>query len=438
MKEIAIRIEQLGKKYRVGARAQHNTLRDVLAHAGTSLFRGLRSRSRGEGLTEFWALADVSLTVERGEVLGIIGPNGAGKSTLLKILSRITEPTTGSVEIRGRVGSLLEVGTGFHSELTGRENAYLSGAILGMQRREIDRKFDEIVEFAEIQQFIDTPVKHYSSGMYLRLAFAVAAHLEPEILIIDEVLAVGDASFQRKCLGKMDSVARTGRTVLFVSHNLDAIQRLSTTCVHLERGTIVASGETRSVVTGYLSRSSKQARANVWFSVLDAPRHGNGAASFVGVRYSSGSAETGFMPCSSGPVEVDVLIRSDQPRTVESIAVYITTPDGLKLVNADSMSLGQPVSLEEGTNLMRLSIAALHLTPGTYLAGLWLADAVGTVYDHVDAVFELKVIAPADRQLGATPAHNGLVPCTFQVTQPATCDADTIEAMRDIDVLAAQ
>ena len=225
MSDIAIRVENLGKMYRIGrAQQRHDTLRDLIVDTAAHIKDwGKRGDKSDETI---WALKDVSFEVRRGEVVGIIGRNGAGKSTLLKILSRITEPTTGRAEIHGRVGSLLEVGTGFHPELTGRENIYLNGAILGMRRFEIERRFDEIVAFSEIERFLDTPVKRYSSGMYVRLAFAVAAHLEPEILLVDEVLAVGDAAFQKKCLGKMGNVAETGRTVLFVSHNMAAVSNL--------------------------------------------------------------------------------------------------------------------------------------------------------------------------------------------------------------------
>src|SRR5947209_14633011 len=222
----AIRVSGLGKCYRLSggrARSSYRTLRESLIELASIPLRGWRGSGNGLDSEDFWALRDVAFEVREGEVLGIIGRNGAGKSTLLKILSRITKPTTGRVEVNGRVGSLLEVGTGFHPELTGRENIYLNGSILGMSRREITRKFDEIVDFAEIEQFLDTPVKRYSSGMYVRLAFAVAAHLNPEILVVDEVLAVGDVAFQKKCLGKMGEVSRGGRTVLFVSHNMAAI-----------------------------------------------------------------------------------------------------------------------------------------------------------------------------------------------------------------------
>ncbi len=242
MPEPIITVANLGKRYVLTHEQRHDTLRDTLVHGARGLLRHWRG---GPDPTreEFWALRDVNFSVNRGEVVGIIGRNGAGKSTLLKILSRITEPTTGRVGIRGRVASLLEVGTGFHPELSGRENIHLNGAILGMSRAEIRSKFDEIVAFAEVERFLDTPVKHYSSGMYVRLAFAVAAHLEPEILIIDEVLAVGDAAFQKKCLGKMESVAtKKGRTILFVSHNLAAVQRLCTRALYLEGGRVKIAG----------------------------------------------------------------------------------------------------------------------------------------------------------------------------------------------------
>ena len=256
-----IRIENLSKSYRIqhgAVRSGYRTLRESLtAAAACAAPHDCRGKGNGS-VEEFWALKDVNLEVQQGEVLGIIGRNGAGKSTLLKILSRITAPTTGRVELRGRVGSLLEVGTGFHPELTGRENVYLNGSILGMSRREIQKKFDEIVEFSGVEKFLDTPVKRYSSGMYVRLAFAVAAHLEPEILIVDEVLAVGDAEFQKKCLGKMGDVARGGRTVLFVSHNISAVKRICKSAALLSQGRVVALRETSEVVDLYLEAGARE------------------------------------------------------------------------------------------------------------------------------------------------------------------------------------
>ncbi len=275
----AIRVQGLSKRYWIGAPSRAaGHLREALTDLVTAPFRRPARLPPASG--EFWALRDVSLDVEHGEVLGVIGRNGAGKSTLLKILSRITEPTAGRVELFGRVGSLLEVGTGFHPELTGRENIYLNGTILGMRKREIDRKFDEIVAFAEVEQFVDTPVKRYSSGMYVRLAFAVAAHLDTEILLMDEVLAVGDAEFQRKCLGKMDDAAQAGRTIVFVSHNMAAVQRLCGRGVLLQRGMVAAAGPIGEVVKQYLdgdaspreaARFEPRARTGLgWARVRDA------------------------------------------------------------------------------------------------------------------------------------------------------------------------
>ena len=254
MGELSVKIDAVGKRYTIGgAVSKETTLRDSLAAAVRRPIERIRHPgSATHRSEEIWALRDVSFEVEEGEVLGLIGSNGAGKSTLLKIISRITEPTEGEIVLNGRVGSLLEVGTGFHAELTGRENIYLNGAILGMTRAEISRRFDEIVEFSEVSRFLDTPVKRYSSGMYVRLAFAVAAHLEPEILVIDEVLAVGDAAFQAKCLGRMEDVANTGRTVLFVSHNMQAIRSLCTRVVELQQGRVIDSGPPSEVVDRYL------------------------------------------------------------------------------------------------------------------------------------------------------------------------------------------
>jgi lipopolysaccharide transport system ATP-binding protein len=272
--EPTIRATDLGKRYALGEQADYHTLRDVLAGAATRPFRALRRSGAPAERRErptIWALKDVSFEVREGEVLGLIGANGAGKSTLLKILTRITEPTVGSAEMWGRVGSLLEVGTGFHGELTGRENVFLNGSILGMTRKEIARSFDEIVAFAEMEQFVDTPVKHYSSGMYVRLGFAVAAHLALDIMLVDEVLAVGDAAFQRKCLGKMDEVAREGRTIIFVSHSMTAISQLCTRAVLLEGGTITMDGTPDEVVPRYLESTSEGAPSREW-TLDEAPK----------------------------------------------------------------------------------------------------------------------------------------------------------------------
>lgn len=286
-----IRVENLGKKYRIHhqQRERYTALRDVIANRAKSLFRNFQSSSPllapcspHPAEEDFWALKDVSFDIKQGEVVGIIGRNGAGKSTLLKVLSRITEPTTGRIAIKGRIASLLEVGTGFHPELTGRENIYLNGAILGMSRVEIARKFDEIVDFAEVEKFLDTPVKRYSSGMYVRLAFAVAAHMEPEVLVIDEVLAVGDAEFQKKCLGKMSEVAGMGRTVLFVSHNMATVNRLCQRGILLEKGQIIADGDTNEVTSKYLISESGSMAERYWYEPELRP--GDDVVRLIGVK----------------------------------------------------------------------------------------------------------------------------------------------------------
>src|SRR5262245_9769381 len=271
MSKVAITCHALSKQYRIGERERYLTLRETLTGLASAPFRRRHSSRRVSEAPTIWALDDVSFDLERGEVLGIIGRNGAGKSTLLRILSRITTPTRGYADMHGRIGSLLEVGTGFHPELTGRENIYLNGAVLGMKRHEIRRRFDDIVAFAEVATFIDTPVKRFSSGMYMRLAFAVAAHIESEILVVDEVLAVGDAQFQRKCLGKMNEVSGAGRTVLFVSHNMTAVQALCRTGLWLDQGRIRGFGDSRTVVSDYLRETKDSLNERVWSSPETAP-----------------------------------------------------------------------------------------------------------------------------------------------------------------------
>lgn len=302
MTDLTIQVDRVSKQYRIGQGDQprYRTLRDQVANVFTRPLRSLRSIIRKESLAGssftrrdieyIWALRDVSFEVQRGEVVGIIGRNGAGKSTLLKILSRITEPTEGSLDLFGRVGSLLEVGTGFHKELTGRENIYLNGAILGMKKQEIDRKFDEIVSFAETGKFIDTPVKFYSSGMGVRLAFAVAAHLEPEILLVDEVLAVGDATFQKKCLNKMEAVGQEGRTVLFVSHSMSSITRLCPRAILLDEGRIIQDGPSNEVVSDYLSSGLGTSPQREWQKLERAP--GNDIVRLCAVRVRSNGKVT--------------------------------------------------------------------------------------------------------------------------------------------------
>jgi ABC-type polysaccharide/polyol phosphate transport system ATPase subunit len=410
MADISIQVENLSKKYNIGlAQLRHDTLRDQLVDLISSPFK---KRENSDDVGVFWALRDVSFDVMQGEVLGIIGRNGAGKSTLLKLLSRITEPTSGRAVINGRVGSLLEVGTGFHPELTGRENVFLNGAILGMHRSEISRKFDEIVAFADIDQFLDTPVKRYSSGMYVRLAFAVAAHLEPEILLVDEVLAVGDIEFQKKCLGKMDDVAKLGRTVLFVSHNMNAIQRLCSNTIFIDKGELVEKGPTRDVVSGYISSNFYSTAPKEVISLEDAVRVGTGEAYFDSISYESPSEEIGFKPYSNGPVEFSLNIESNAPRTVSSVAVTIFDQYGTKLVNADSVSLGRSVELRQGRNHFTFRIDRLHLNPGVYIVGLWMAKTSGNVLDQIYSAIRLDVVDLEDNEFGMR--IDGAVTCDFQ------------------------
>ncbi|PYT00219.1 MAG: ABC transporter ATP-binding protein [Acidobacteria bacterium] len=304
MEPVVVRVENVGKRYRIGALpAGYMTFREALGDALAAPLRRLRG-ANGSRHETLWALSDVNLEVRRGEMLGVIGHNGAGKSTLLKLLSRITRPTTGEVEIYGRVGSLLEVGTGFHPDLTGRENVFLNGAILGMRKAEIEKKFDEIVAFSELEKFIETPVKFYSSGMYVRLAFSVAANLEPEILIMDEVLAVGDAAFQQKCLDKMRDILRRGHTIFFVSHNLPAVTRLCKRVVLLERGRVVADGAAQEVVNQYLNSSWKAGAEREWTEPTEAP--GDAVVRLRRVRVCDERGETVAASDVRRPVLVEV------------------------------------------------------------------------------------------------------------------------------------
>lgn len=339
-----ISVENLGKKYTISHqhREEYSSLRDVITNGVRSLSKKLFSPLSLQPSPlfvseDFWAMKDVSFEVKQGDRIGIIGRNGAGKSTLLKILSRITEPTTGSVRIKGRVASLLEVGTGFHPELTGRENIYLNGAILGMQREEIRRKFDEIVDFAEIEKFLDTPVKRYSSGMYVRLAFAVAAHLEPEILIVDEVLAVGDAQFQKKCLGKMEDVsAKQGRTVLFVSHNMSAIQSLCHEVILLERGQIVQKSETAGVIEYYLKKGTQFSTCKIWDDPADAP--GNEKAQLRSVKLLDENNRSVEIANIDNPVVVEVEYLVHKPDTVLNLSLSLYNKEEIHVFASPSIS----------------------------------------------------------------------------------------------------
>jgi lipopolysaccharide transport system ATP-binding protein len=364
MSDIAIRVQGLSKLYRLGeAEEGYRTLRESLTDTFMAPFRRLhRGPSPKREAETIWALKDVSFEVKHGEVIGIIGRNGAGKSTLLKILSRITEPTEGHAEIHGRVGSLLEVGTGFHPELTGRENIFLNGAILGMKKAEIIRKFDEIVAFAEVERFIDTPVKHYSSGMYVRLAFAVAAHLDPDILIVDEVLAVGDAAFQRKCLGKIGDVAAGGRTVLFVSHNMGAVARLCNSGLLLQEGRVAAEGTCQSVILKYEAQSAYTAAH--WQRKAALNRAG---ISFTEVKLTNkGECGCSFSPTAEITVHLEYVAHSHL--LVCSVGARIVNAQGVViLTTGDCDYLGAPAGPREaGVHSAQFTIPGSFLCPGTY------------------------------------------------------------------------
>jgi lipopolysaccharide transport system ATP-binding protein len=376
----AIRVQDLGKRYRIGAaqtKFRYGMLRDVLVDAAMTpvrMYKALTGRAaRGSSASSFiWALKDVTFDVAEGMVLGIVGRNGAGKSTLLKILSRVTEPTQGTVTVRGRVGSLLEVGTGFHPELTGRENIYMNGAILGMKRAEIDSKFDEIVDFSEVSQFIDTPVKRYSSGMYLRLAFAVAAHLEPEILVVDEVLAVGDAEFQKKCLGKMGDVAQQGRTVLFVSHNMSAILRLTQEAIVLNKGQLLMRGPTQEAVDFYLSSGQAQAGERIW----DEDEVPASASPFrpIRLRVMDGSGKVVDTVRSTEPIQVEFEYQLAAPLTGLRVGFYLSTMRGeyvLTSFDTDEPSLFEKHDARAaGRYISRCKIPADIFNEGRYGLGV--------------------------------------------------------------------
>jgi lipopolysaccharide transport system ATP-binding protein len=388
MATAVIAAEGLGKRYTRGVVESSGMLRDSIMRFARNPVAALR-RSKQE---TFWALKDVSLEVKEGEVLGLIGRNGAGKTTLLKILSRITRPTTGHAEIRGHVRSLLEVGTGFHGELTGRENTYFSGSLLGMKKREIDRKLDEIIAFAEIEKFIDTPVKHYSSGMYVRLAFAVAAHLEPEILLVDEVLAVGDINFQKKCLGKMGDVARAGRTVILVSHSMAAINALCTRCVILGGGTVQFDGNTDRATARYYADSIE---IESGADLSDRRREGTGKAQFTSIRMRpmddmNQPVEVAYPGCN---LELDVEVKCETNFAPANLAVIFYDSGGYRVMDTNTAQKGEFVSMQAGQIAKaRFLLKDVLLKPGKYLIGLWLGRESMEVIDHIEHAVTLDLM----------------------------------------------
>ncbi|NBV44765.1 MAG: ABC transporter ATP-binding protein [Planctomycetia bacterium] len=383
-----ISVENLGKRYTLRHQARgYQTLRDTLALQARRLFGGLRRPADAHQTSpaeDFWALKDVSFEIERGDVVGIIGRNGAGKSTLLKILSRIVEPTTGSIRLRGRVASLLEVGTGFHPELTGRENIFLNGAILGMSKAEIRAKFDEIVAFAEVEKFLDTPVKHYSSGMYVRLAFAVAAHLEPEILIVDEVLAVGDVAFQKKCMGKMKDVAsRDGRTILFVSHNMGAVGTLCNRAVLLDRGSVEMVDKVDAVVSHYVESTASRGVTDL--ASLRWPGRGE-LIRFTSLRMADDTPTFDY----NQPIVVEMEIESDRDFSDLSIGASIFTQDGHCV---GTLFTGDTFSIRRNTShALRLRIERPRLAPHRYYCGFSIGTG-GFLSERYD--YEVVIGTPA-------------------------------------------
>jgi ABC-type polysaccharide/polyol phosphate transport system, ATPase component len=397
MSSAVIRVENLGKLYRIGERVPYFTLRDVLSRAVTAPLNNLKPQSNSSvknGASEVWALKDVSFEVGQGEVIGIIGRNGAGKSTLLKILSRVTRPTLGHAQICGRMGSLLEVGTGFHRELTGRENTYMNGAILGMSKRDIDRRFDEIVAFAEIEKFIDTPVKHYSSGMHARLAFSVAAHLEPEILLVDEVLAVGDVAFQKKCLGRMGDSAKEGRTVLFVSHNMSAVAMLCKSAIVMETGRVKTMGNVQQAIAKYLETGVD--RNTIIHHLEGVPRHDPSLHQEVEfLTLSLDECPTKLVPADA---DITMLITVRGNQTVRNFSFYLTVyaSDGAPV---GSCSGEETHSIQNGeTGIYSLRLPNPRLAPGYYRIDL----GVGTgnertgfrEFDATSPVLDFEIMAP--------------------------------------------
>lgn len=383
MTEAIITVEGLGKKYslRHQTNKRHTALRDVLTDRAKNLFfRTGRDEQRDRSREEFWALKNISFEVKRGEVIGIIGRNGAGKSTLLKILSRITEPTEGRVRLKGRVGALLEVGTGFHGELTGRENIFLNGAILGMGKAEIKRKFDEIVDFAEVEKFLDTPVKRYSSGMYVRLAFAVAAHLEPEILVVDEVLAVGDAEFQRKCLGKMQSVSdQEGRTILFVSHNLPAVLDLCTKGLLLDQGKSIMFCGVQEACAAYMNLCRNQGSAERTTGILRS----------ISLIDEQGAAIGTFN--GDGLLRFRCAVRPPEEGCLVSLILRDANTNALVELFDQSFS---PLAHGDSDTFLEIHAGPMPLRPGQYTLDFWCGDRLQKRLEYLDRVLEFDVIAP--------------------------------------------
>ena len=404
--DVAVSVRGLSKSYSIARNSvQHSTL-------GEAMMSRLKNPLARVERDTFWALNDVNFDIQKGDVVGIIGRNGAGKSTLLKILSRITEPTKGKIDLYGRVGSLLEVGTGFHPELTGRENVYLNGAILGMSKSEIARQFDAIVDFSGTEKFLDTPVKRYSSGMYVRLAFAVAAHLNPEILIIDEVLAVGDADFQKKCIGKMQDVANSGRTVLFVSHNMPTVQKLCTDIILLQSGAVAARGEPIEMITRYQSSGeSDQLTLGVPLSLRNTRRHaGDGRARFSSILpFAPGEPLSTIQPFRQGDLGFRLQFEGDV-RAIRAVSVYISDENDRKLINTNTLEKTDALNLHPG-QAVDVIFRDVKLRPGLYKVGLWIGGGEERHIDIINDELALEILPPVGRSWVSK--HDGVIECDF-------------------------
>ncbi|NJC26137.1 ABC transporter ATP-binding protein [Neolewinella antarctica] len=420
-----IEVQNLGKRYRLGTMERSDTL--VEAVKSTLLypirnFRRIASRKKFSGdetgdSSILWALKDVNFSVAKGEVLGIIGHNGAGKSSLLKVLSRITEPTTGQIALQGRVSSLLEVGTGFHDDLTGRDNVYMNGTILGMTRREVEEKFEEIIAFSGVEAHIDTPVKFYSSGMKVRLAFAVAAHLDPEILIIDEVLAVGDLAFQEKCLGKMDKVAKSGRTVLFVSHNMVAVEGLCSRCLLMENGRIIFNGGVQEAIHRYRAASMNLSERQVLADRTD--REGSGGVRFTEMILNEGGEVYPFQP-----LVIDLTLESST--NFEDLVVAVQVSKGYRevLMTINNRLQGTKLPVVKGVNKIRITLPNLSMMPGHYLLDLWAGSMVDAE-DRISAAGQLYVNERDIYGSGLVPMgqyHGSFIPeaCSWEAYEKVT------------------
>ncbi|MDQ6828634.1 MAG: ABC transporter ATP-binding protein [Gemmatimonadota bacterium] len=433
MAQVAVRTEKLAKRYTIGGTAPHDSIRDMLVNVATAPARAVRrlggasreSMPSDSDERTFWALRDLSFEVREGEVLGIIGRNGAGKSTLLKILCGITEPTDGQAEVRGQIGSLLEVGTGFHTDLTGRENVFLNGSILGMRREYIAQCFDEIVAFAGVEEFIDTAIKYYSSGMRVRLAFAVAAHLQPEILIIDEVLSVGDAEFQEKCLGRMDGVAKSGRTVLFVSHHMPSVKRLCSRVLWIDEGRLRMDGPASETIHAYLARPGED-EISAEMDLREWPnRHGHGVAKFLRARLLDERGRPSLVARRGQPLSLELEMQSRVQHTMR-MDVTIVAESGANVLSLSHYDAGVVPGVLRGTFMVTCNIASLPLAAGRYHFRVVAMSEREHIHDSVDDVLPFVVEDAVDSPRPfQTSAANGYVvsPSEWIITRTGEASA---------------